>query len=145
MRCSVSEQNKELVRRYLEQSINAGSTEALDEFTTLDYVGHMAGFPDFGREAHKQLLSVFRSAFPDLHIDIQVMVAEGDLVVHRSTYSGTQLGAFQGIPPTGKHVSITGMNISRIKNGKVAEDWTLNDMFGMLQQLGAIPAPAGAA
>jgi hypothetical protein len=90
---------------------------------------------------HKQLLLAFRAAFPDQHVSIDDLVAEGDKVVNRATYTGTHRGEFQGISPTGKRFTISGINISRIADGKIAEDWTVLDLVGMLQQIGAMPAP----
>jgi steroid delta-isomerase-like uncharacterized protein len=141
----MSEQNKALVRRYLEQTVNEGDATAFDELTSADYVGHMSGVPTFDRATHKQLLAAFRGAFPDLRITIEDLIAEGDKVANRATYSGTHRGAFQGLAPTGKRFTIAGINVSRIADGKVVEDWTVLDMLGMLQQLGAVPAPGPAA
>ncbi len=138
----MSEQNKSLVRRYLEQTINAGDVAAFDEFTSRDYIGHMTGVPVFDHETHKQLLTAFRAAFPDLQVTIEDLIAEGDKVVSRSTYTGTHRGEFQGMPPTGKGFTISGMNITRIADDMIVEDWTVLDMLGMLQQIGAVPAPA---
>jgi steroid delta-isomerase-like uncharacterized protein len=138
----MSEQNKSLIRRYLEQTINAGNVAAIDELTSADYVGHMVGVPPFDRATHKRLLAAFRAAFPDQQVTIEDLIAEGDKVVNRATYTGTHRGEFQGIAPTGKRFTISGMNISRIADGKVVEDWTVLDMLGMLQQIGAIPRQA---
>ena len=141
----MSEQNKALVRSYLERTVNEGDPSAFDELTSADYVGHMSGAPDFDRAAHKQLMASFRAAFPDLRVRVEELIAEGDKVVNRGTYSGTHRGAFQGIAPTGKSFEIAGINVSRIADGKVAEDWTVIDMLGMLRQLGVVPAPGAPA
>jgi steroid delta-isomerase-like uncharacterized protein len=141
----ISEQNKELVRRYLERTLNEGDAVAFDELTSIDYVGHMSGVPDFDRATHKQLLASFRAAFPDLRVSVEDLIAEGDRVVNRGTYSGTHRGPFQGIPPTGKPFTVAGINVSRVADGQVKEDWTVIDMLGMLQQLGIVPAPGVAA
>ena len=140
----MSEQNKSLIRRYLEQTINAGNVAAIDELTSADYVGHMVGVPPFDRATHKQLLAALRAAFPDQQVTIEDLIAEGDKVVNRATDTGTHRGEFQGIAPTGKRFTISGMNISRIADGKVVEDWTVLDMLGMLQQIDAIPSQATA-
>jgi steroid delta-isomerase-like uncharacterized protein len=137
----MSEQNKAIVRRYLEETINQGNAAALDEFTAPDYRGNMSGVPPFDQAMHRQMLTAFRAAFPDLHVTIDELIAEGDKVVSRSTYNGTHRGEFQGIPPTGKTFTIGGMNVSRIVDGKIVEDWTVLDMLGMLQQLGVVPTP----
>jgi steroid delta-isomerase-like uncharacterized protein len=140
----MSEQNKALVRRYLEQTVNERNAAAIDELTSADYVGHMSGAPPLDRATHKQLLAGFQAAFPDLRVAIEDLIAEGDKVVNRATYSGTHRGDFQGIAPTGKQFTIAGINVSRIADGKVVEDWTVLDMLSMLQQIGALPAPAPA-
>ena len=81
------------------------------------------------------------TAFPDVHFTIEDQVAEADKVVTRWTWRGTHQGPFQGIPPTGKHVMVTGVGINRFANGKVVENWTNMDILGLLQQLGVVPAP----
>jgi steroid delta-isomerase-like uncharacterized protein len=139
-----TDDNKALVRRYLEQSMNEGNAAAMDELTSADYVGHMSGVPPFDRATHKQLLATFRAAFPDQRVTIEDLIAEGDKVVNRTTFSGTHQGEFQGIAPTGKRITITSISVSRITNGKVVEDWTVLDMLGMLQQLGVVPTPGQA-
>ena len=79
------------------------------------------------------------SGFPDLRVTIEDMIAERDKVVTRFTTHGTQHGAFGGIPPTGKQVSVSTIEITRIAGGKIVEDWGLDDRLGMLQQLGLVP------
>jgi steroid delta-isomerase-like uncharacterized protein len=137
----VSEQNNDLVRRCLNQTINEGNVAAIDEFTSADYVGHAVGVPNFDQATHKQLLAAFRAAFPDQRVTIDDLIVEGDKVVNRATYSGTHRGEFQGVPPTGKRFTISGINISRVANGRIVEDWTVLDQPGMLQQVGVIPTP----
>jgi predicted ester cyclase len=80
------------------------------------------------------------AGFPDLRITIEDMIAEGDKVVTRFTTHGTQQEAFGSIPPTGKQVAVSTIEITRIADGKIAEDWGLDDRLGMLQQLGLVPA-----
>jgi predicted ester cyclase len=84
---------------------------------------------------------MFLTAFPDLHFTVEDMIAEGDKVVARITMSGTQQGAFMGIPPTGKHVAFTAIDINRIAGGKSVEHWWEMDALGLMQQLGVVPAP----
>ncbi len=80
-------------------------------------------------------------AFPDSQLPVEDQIAEGDKVVTRWTCRATHTGEFQGMPPTGKYTTMTGTTIFRIANGKLVEGWTNADMLGLLQQLGAIPAP----
>ena len=137
-----TEDNKALVRRVYEEVINKGNLNVADEALTSDYVYRSPGSPEFrGPDGFKQLITMYRTAFPDLHLDVDELIAEGDTVVSRWTGRGTHQGELMGIPPTGKHVTVTGVVISRFSGGKAAEDWELIDTLGMLQQLGAIPAP----
>ena len=137
------EQNKELVRQMVEQMFNRGNLSRADEFLAPDFVEHEElppGIPP-GREGVKQLTATLRSAFPDLSATIDDIVAEGDKVVIRQTWSGTHKGAFMGVPPTGRRVSIGVIDIIRVDGGKFVEHWGQMDNMSMMQQLGAIPAP----
>lgn len=137
-----TEQNKALVRR-LEEVFNRGNISLVDELFAPDFVEHEElppGIPP-GREAVKQLTTMFRSAFPDFKATIDDIVAEGDKVVIRQTWSGTHKGEFMGVPPTGKSVSFGVIDIVRIAGGKLVEHWGQMDNMGMMQQLGAIPTP----
>jgi steroid delta-isomerase-like uncharacterized protein len=136
-----TEDNKALVRRGYE-AISSGNLDALLQLLSPDYVDHNAplGF-DPGPAGTHALLSMYRAAFPDLAVRVEDMLAEGDTVVARVISSGTQHGEVQGIPATGKHVVMPGIEIFRIANGKVAERWGQFDQLGMLHQLGVIPEP----
>jgi steroid delta-isomerase-like uncharacterized protein len=138
-----TEQNKALFRRVMEEVFNRGNVSLVDELLAPDFVEHEElppGIPA-GREASKQLSTMLRSAFPDFQATIDHLVAEGDKVVARSTWSGTHKGEFMGIAPTGKSVSFGVIDIVRIAGGKLVEHWGLMDNSGMMQQLGVIPAP----
>ena len=134
-----TEDNKAHVRRGFE-AVNQKNLAVFDELLTPDVVFHSASTTMQGLEAYKQFLSMYMTAFPDLHFTIEDMIAEGDTVVARFTTHGTHQGNFMGIPPTGKQVSGTGMFIDRIVNGKGVEQWFHTDDLGLLQQLGVIPA-----
>ena len=138
-----TEQNKAIVRRFLQEGINKGNAEIADELFSPDFISHFVGVPGplHGVEAWKQLSSGYFTAFPDLHVTAEDYIAEGDKVVARWTWRGTHLGAMMGIPPTSKQVNLTGMGIYRIVGNKIAEQWVQEDLLGMLQQLGVIPAP----
>jgi predicted ester cyclase len=88
------------------------------------------------------MLKVFYAAFPDARHTFEDFVAEGDKVALRFTFKGTHTGDFQGIPPTGKPVTISGSVVDRIVDGKIVEHWSLIDTMGLMQQLGVIPEPA---
>jgi predicted ester cyclase len=101
----------------------------------------MPGEEIHGRQGIKQFYGMLRAAFPDLHFTIEDQIAAGDRVVTRWTANGTHNGEFQGISPTGKQITIAGIDIDRLANGKVVECWPVADELGLLRQLGAIPAP----
>jgi steroid delta-isomerase-like uncharacterized protein len=134
------EQHKALVRRYIETVWNQGDPSVIDELVAQDYIQHAKGVPP-GRAGVQQFFTALRAAFPDIHNTIEDMLAEGDKVVWRSTIRGTHTGPFRGIPPTGKQVTITAINILRIVDGQFVENWGEQDNLGLMQQLGVIPSP----
>ena len=137
-----AEENKALVRRFTEEIWNRGNLDAIEEFVAENYDRHDPANPEVaGREGFIELVAAVRGALPDLRLTIDDMLAEGDKVVTRYTMSGTHQGEFQGIPPTGRQVTMTGISILRINNGQAVEAWNNADQLGFLQQLGAIPAP----
>jgi predicted ester cyclase len=138
-----TEDNKALVRQVLEEVFNQGNLGRADEFLAPDFVEHEAlppGLPG-GREGVKQLVTMMRSAFPDFKATIDGILAEGDKVVVRQTFSGTHKGEFMGIAPTGRSMSMKVIDIIRLAGGKFVEHWGLMDSTAMMQQLGAVPAP----
>ena len=94
-----------------------------------------------GLEAAKHAAADYRQAFPDLHVTVEDLIAEGDRVAARLRFRGTHLGELDGIAPTGRRVDCTGIVISRIEEGKISEDWANFDDLGMMQQLRLIPEP----
>jgi steroid delta-isomerase-like uncharacterized protein len=137
------EELKALVRRYIEAVWNQHDPAVIDELIADDFRQHAAGVPQ-GRDGVKAFFAMLHSAFPDVQNTIEDMIAEGDKVVWRSTIRGTHRGVFRGIPPTGKSVALTAMNIVRLANGQMVENWGEQDNLGLLQQLGVMPAPKGA-
>ena len=138
-----TEQNKALVVRFVEELFNRGNTGIVGEIFAPDFIEREQlppGIPK-DREGVKVLTSMLRSAFPDFKATIDDILAEGDKVVIRMTWSGTQKGEFMGVPATGKRVSFGVIDIIRITNGKVVEHWGQMDSMSLMQQLGAIPAP----
>ncbi|GAC1360591.1 MAG: ester cyclase [Ktedonobacteraceae bacterium] len=139
-----AEENKALTRRFYEEVFNKKNLAACDEFIDPNGIDH--GLPPglTGIEGTKQFISMYLAAFPDLQMTIEDLVAEGDRVALRWTCRGTHRGELMGIPPTGRQVTVTGIEINRFAGGKSIEHWLNNDTFGMLQQLGVIPAPGQA-
>jgi len=138
-----TEQNKALFRRFVDEVFNHGNMSVIDELVAPDFVEHEELPPGIPQdlEGSKQLATMLRSAFPDLEATIHDIIAEGDKVAVRMTWTGTQQGEFMGIPPTGKSVSIGVFDIVRVAGGKLVEHWGQMDNMGMMQQLGVIPAP----
>lgn len=137
-----TEENKATTRRFFEEVFNGGNLAVVDEIKSSTYVFHDASFPEpiRGPEGFKHYLMMFRSAFPDLHSTIEDLIAEGEKVTVRFTFTGTQQGSLMGIPPTDKQVRVTAILIARLDNGKFVEGWINYDGLGMLHQLGVVPA-----
>lgn len=139
----MSEQNKVVMRRIYEEFWNQGNFAALDELVSPDYVLHFEtppGFPD-GREGMQRTIESFRAGFPNIHVQIEDQLAEGDKVLTRITIRGTHQGPFMNIPPTNKDVTFTAMVLTRFENGRNIEGRGEIDRLGLMQQLGAIPTP----
>jgi steroid delta-isomerase-like uncharacterized protein len=137
------EENRRLYRRWFEEVVNGGDLALADQLLGPDYRLHFPGMPEpLDREAHKALVMMFRTGFPDWVETVDDVVAEGDRVVIRVTGSGTHEGEFQGTAATGRKVTATGIGIGRIADGRIAESWAAYDALGLLQQLGAIPLPS---
>jgi steroid delta-isomerase-like uncharacterized protein len=136
--------NKDIVRRTAEEPWG-GDYSAIDELVAPGYIGHDPSQPDtIGPQGVKEFLDQFRTAYPDGKVTIDHQWEDGDTVISAWTGAGTQNGELMGIAPTGKQVRVTGITISRIADGQIAEEWTVWDTLGMLQQLGAVPAPTAA-
>jgi predicted ester cyclase len=137
-----AEQNKANSRRFFEDVCNKGNLDLLDELVDTNVVGYQADGNDIrGREALKQFVRMYYTAFPDLRFTIEDQFAEGDKVVTRWSSQGTHKGELMGIAPTGKHAAgVTGISIDRYSGGKQVEGWTNWDTLGLLQKLGVIPA-----
>jgi len=137
-----AEQNKALIVRFVEELFNRGNMDIVGEIFAPDFIEHEQlppGIP-IGREGVKVMTTMLRNAFPDFKATIDDILAEGDKVVVRMTWSGTQKGEFMGVPAAGKRVSFGVIDIIRITNGKLVEHWGQMDSMSLMQQLGAIPA-----
>jgi steroid delta-isomerase-like uncharacterized protein len=134
------EDNKALVRRFVDEVQSKGNTDLIDEICSAEFVNHSApqGLPA-DREGIKILTAMFKGAFPDSYFSVEDMIAEGDKVVTRKTFHGTHEGEFMGIPPSGRPVNVSLIDVVRISDGRVVEHWSVGDNLGMMQQLGVIP------
>ncbi len=133
-----TEENKAKVRRIIEEVWNGGNLAVLDELVAPNCVFHDLSTTFRGPEGIKRYVMMYRMAFPAVHFTIDDLIAEGERVVIRWTVTGTHQGELRGIAPTGKHVTVMGMVISRFAKGKVEEDWINFDALGLMQQLGVV-------
>ena len=135
-----AEDNKALVRRFVDEVQSGGNTDLVDAICCPEFVNHSTppGIPP-DCEGVKILTAMFRGAFPDSYFTVEDMVAEGDKVATRKTFRGTHEGEFMGIPPSGRSVSMGLIDIVRISDGRVVEHWSMGDTLGLMQQLGVIP------
>lgn len=134
-----TDENKDLVSRFMDEVWDQMNPEAVDRFVAPDMIDHSG--QGSGRESVKRVVSLFASTFPNWSTTIEDLIAEGDKVVMRGVASGTHRGPFMGIPPTGKRVTVPGIHIMRIADNKIVEHWAQGDYLGMMQQLGVIPQP----
>jgi steroid delta-isomerase-like uncharacterized protein len=142
-------ENKAIVRRFYEEVWNKRRIELVDELLSPSHAMHDNHLPDsgIGPEAYKRNVARYVTGFPDLRFTVEDMVAENDKVAVSWTISGTHKGEFRGISPTGKKVSIEGMTINHIADGKIMDSYVSGDYLGLMQQLGIAPAfgpPKGA-
>lgn len=137
-----TETNKATVRRLVEEGINQANEEVFLSLLSPDAVDHSAqpATPQ-GRASWNLGRKLFGAAFPDGRWSITEMIAENQLVVTRATFSGTHLGAFMGVPPTGRRVQFDSIYICRLDNALIVERWVSSDQLGLLRQLGALPTP----
>ena len=137
------QENKAIIRRFLEEIFAGGNLELVDELFAPNFVLHDPSVPQEvrGPEGIRQYITMYRTAYPDTHFTIEDQIAEGDRVVTRWTGQGTHQGELMGIPPTGRRVTVTGIEVDRIAGGKIEETWVSYDALGMMQQLGVVPSP----
>jgi steroid delta-isomerase-like uncharacterized protein len=137
--------SKELYRRWIDEAWTTGNVDVLDDMHTPDFFDH-SGLPGVSPDTvgMKQFIAGLHAAFPDLAITIEDMVAEGDRLVGRWVMTGTNTGSFNGMPATGRPVTLSGFDLLRVEGDRFAEVWAVADIAGMLQQLGVMPAPPSA-
>ena len=133
-------ENKTIVRRLLEDGFNAGNLAVFDEMLAPDFVNHDPANPTVrDRDGLKQYWAALCAGFPDQHTVAEELLADGDKVVKRATFRGTHAGTFNGLPPTGKPVTIASISIYRIVDGRITDIWWGYDNLSVLQQLGVVP------
>ncbi|HEU5097457.1 MAG TPA: ester cyclase [Roseiflexaceae bacterium] len=137
-----TEENKAIIRRMTEEFYNQGNVESAEHFFADSYVHHDPASPHVrDRDGLKQMLRAFRAGCPDLHITIDQLLAEGDMVTKRWTFHTTHTGDLSGLPPTGKRITMSGLELFRLEDGKIVECWVGYDNLSLMQQLGVIPIP----
>lgn len=135
------EENKALVRRFVEEVQSQHNLAALDELFSQDFIDHSGMTNPPTLEGSRQFFTMMFAAFPDMHMTIRQQLAEGDKVMTHKTLQGTHQGSFMGIPATGNEVSVDIIDIFTVTDGQITEHWTVGDMLTMMQQLGVVPGP----
>jgi steroid delta-isomerase-like uncharacterized protein len=136
-----TEANKAVVRQWF-QAFNDRDSPAEEAARSADFAAHVPGAPaPLDGAGWQAFLAAFWAGFPDCRLVLEDLLAEGDRVAARWTFRGTHAGGFLGIAPTGKPVSMSAIEVNRVADGKVVEHWVALDQLGLLQQLGAVPAP----
>lgn len=137
----MTSKTKEIAARFTEDLWDQGNLNVVDELLTANFVDHdPVQEQASGPEGYKQMVGAFRTAFPDLRVRNEDVIEAGNKLVARWTAHGTHTGQLMQIPPTGKKVSLKGIDIFRIENDKIVERWGEFDALGMLSQLGVIPS-----
>ncbi|PZR65116.1 MAG: ester cyclase [Solirubrobacterales bacterium] len=141
----MSQSNKDLIVRSFDEVLSTGRLELADQLVHPGYVNHEAGEGGpGGPEGFRQTVTRLRDGFPDLRFSVQDVIGEGDRVVVRGMFEGTHHGSFNGMPATGRRVSVQHIHIFRVQDGMVAEHWACRDDLGALRQLGVpVGGPAG--
>lgn len=131
-------QNKALIERLFSEAMNARNFSVLSEILAPGFLNHSMPMPQPGPEGFKMVIEGFTNAFPDMKINLERVIGEGDLVVTSGHWTGTHQGNFMGIPATGKKVNIGFMDIWKIENGKAVANWVQMDNLAIMQQLGVM-------
>ena len=138
----MSDANKAALGRFLDEAFNKGNLAAIDELVADNFVDHSPPPSISGDKAGlKQTVEMFRSAFPDLTVTVEDMIAEGEMLAVRVISRGTHRGQLMGVAPTGRAVAINEQHFVRFATGKAVEHWGVEDNLGMMQQLGVVQAP----
>jgi steroid delta-isomerase-like uncharacterized protein len=133
------EDTRSLIARYVEQVWNRADLAALEALTLPTFVYYLGGQPARDREAFGRLIRSTHEAFPDWRVETLALIVEADRAAVRWSGMVTHGGPFRGIPPTGRRISVTGINLYELSEGRIAAEWEQTDSLGMLQQLGVLP------
>lgn len=138
---SITDTNKAIERRFVEEFWNENKLDSVEDFYADDCRRHDPNTPDVstGPQGVREVAAMLRASFPDVRLKIEEMIAEGDLVAVRWTSNATHLGEYQGIAPTGKQFSVSGISITRYVDGKITDEWVNWDAVGLLKAIGALP------
>ena len=138
-----TDRNREVVRRWSEELWGRGNLAVADEIVAADYVRHDPGdpFPARGPEDVKRIVGMLRGMLPDFHIEVEAIIAEGDIVVSRYTATATDTRGYMGMPATGNSIRTSAMQMFRFRDGKIVESWAARDDLGVLRQLGHVAVP----
>ena len=141
------ERNETVSRRFYDEVWNGGDLAVIDQLADPSAVTHDPSVAEDirGTEGMKELIASYRRAFPDVKLVVADMFSDGDKVAVRWTATGTHRGELMGLAPTGRRSSVTGISIEHYRDGRVVEVWINWDTLGLLQQIGAAPAPGGTA
>jgi steroid delta-isomerase-like uncharacterized protein len=132
------EENKALVRRYYQEVLTGRDRDLLTQLLDPCFVSHVPGGADAGAGAYAAAVDTTHAAFPDLVVTVHDQVAEDDRVVTRWSATGTQAGNFAGVPATGRLVTVSGIHIHRVRDGRLVEHWEELNLLGLLRQLGVL-------
>ena len=133
------DENKAVVRRFIDEVFVAGRVEAVDELVADDFIPHTWGAMARGRDGLKQAMERVARGLADVSMTVEDVIAEGDRVAVRLTSHARQVGEFMGMPPSGREYTIGEIHIFRVRDGRIAEHWHQADFLGMMKQLGAAP------
>ena len=133
------EQNKAMIRRLFEEGFNKRDWHAFESIMSPEFINYDMPMPQRGPVGFRAVVEMFTTAFPDMAITIDELIGEGDLVMTRGTFTGTNTGSFMNMPPTGRQVNVKYIDIWRIRDGLLMENWVRLDELGMMRQLGLIP------
>jgi steroid delta-isomerase-like uncharacterized protein len=139
------QRNLDIIKRWNDEGWSGKKYDVAYELISPNMIVHGAGGQqvNMGPDGLIELIKTWHAAFPDGYMTIEDHWADGDIVVIRNTWHGTHTGDFYGVPPSGKKIEITSIGLDRVRDGKVVEGWGELNMLGAMQQMGAMPSPAG--